>query len=67
MILRAFAHARTVIAIAGVAFAVVELASACLDHFDEQHGQCLADSGADCGTATASAPPQTGSGSGAGQ
>jgi hypothetical protein len=54
-----------VIAIGGVAFAVIELASACLDHFDEQHGLCLADSGADCGAAATA--PTTGSGSGAGQ
>jgi hypothetical protein len=60
---RACAHARTVIAIAGLAFAVIELAGACLDHFDELHGLCSADSGVDCGDAAAVAP-QTGSGSG---
>ena len=63
MLVRVLAHARTLIAIGGVAFAVIELASACLDHFDEQYGLCLADSGADCGNAAA---PTTGSGSGAG-
>lgn len=66
MLVRALAHARTVIAIGGVAFAVIELASACLDHFDEQHGLCLADSGADCGIAAATAPT-AGSGSGSGK
>jgi len=63
---RLWSTARTVLAVGGLTFAVLELASACLDHVGENIGTCTAgasDSGADCGAATT---PAGGSGSGTG-
>jgi hypothetical protein len=59
---------RTALAIGGICFAVIELASACLDHVGEDLGQTCttgaSDSGADCGAP--SPGPATGGGSASG-
>jgi hypothetical protein len=61
VLVRAAAALRTALVVAGLAFAAIEVGSACLDHVGEdQYGQCVPDSGADCGAAA----PSGGSGSG---
>ncbi len=70
MLRRTWVHVRTAVAIGGMAFAVVQLAVACLDYAGEDRARCeedaSADGGADCGTGASSSPPSTGSGSGSG-